>query len=229
MTNRLKEIREKLSLTQLDMANVIGISRSTYTGIEKGKASLTERNKMSIIDKLNINLQWLETGEGNMLKDAITQTSDLAITDPTIMKVPLVNQYAYAGYLSSYNDVTYMDHLPTIPFIVDHEGMGHYVAFEVKGDSMDDGSIESYIDGDKLLCREIMPHLWTCAPLHIQKWDFVIVHREGILIKRILKHDVEGHKILIHSLNPYYEDREIDLQDVKQIFNVIEIQRNKRR
>lgn len=146
-----------------------------------------------------------------------------------IIYVPLVNQYAYAGYLNGYQNETYMDTLPTIPFIADHEARGNYIAFEVKGDSMNDGTEDSYLEGDRLLCREIPFHLWKDSRLHIKKWDFVIVHEDGIIVKRITDHDVENHTITVHSLNELYPDRVIDLSEVKQIFNVVEMQRPRRR
>lgn len=146
-----------------------------------------------------------------------------------IVFAPLVSQYAYAGYLSGYEDEEYIEGLPVVPFFADHEAKGNYVAFEVRGDSMDDGTDEGYMEGDRVLGREISPDLWVNSKLHIRKWDFVIVHTEGILIKRIIAHDVEKHLITIHSLNDMYEDKVLDLKDVRKIFNVIELQRPKRR
>ena len=146
-----------------------------------------------------------------------------------VVYIPLVNQFAYAGYIDGYTDTTYMEQLPKIPFIVDKEGHGNYIAFEVKGDSMNNGTEESYLEGDRLYCREIQPHLWVSSKLHLRKWDFVIVHTDGIIVKRIINHDVENHTITIHSLNDMYPDRVIDLCEVKQIFNVIESVRPRRR
>lgn len=146
-----------------------------------------------------------------------------------IVFAPLVSQYAYAGYLSGYADEEYIEGLPVIPFFADHEAKGNYVAFEVRGDSMDDGTDEGYMEGDRVLGREIPPDLWVSSKLHIRKWDFIIVHTEGILIKRIIAHDVDKHLITIHSLNDMYEDKVLDLKDVRKIFNVIELQRPKRR
>lgn len=179
-----------------------------------------------------LNKDWLSRGVGNMLnKPDITRTSSEAVplNADYIINVPLVSQYAQAGYLCGYEDATYIATLPTIPFIIDHEAHGNYVAFEVRGDSMNDGTEESYLEGDRLLCREIYPYLWAQSKLHYTKWDFVIVHEEGILIKRIIDHDVENHTITIHSLNDMYPDRIIDLAEVRQIFNVIELQRPRRR
>ena len=66
-----------------------------------------------------------------------------------VVYIPLVNQFAYAGYLDGYTDASYMEQLPKIPFIVDKEGHGNYIAFEVKGDSMNNGTEESYLEGDR--------------------------------------------------------------------------------
>ncbi|MCD7902002.1 MAG: peptidase S24 [Bacteroides sp.] len=178
------------------------------------------------------NIDWIIQEEGEMyreVKKVREMPNAVLMAANHVMYVPFVNQYAYAGYTSGYADNTYMDSLPTIPFIADHEGRGNYIVFEVKGDSMNDGTEDSYLEGDKLLCREIAPHLWADSKLHIRKWDFVIVHTDGILIKQILDHDVENHTITIHSLNDMYPDRKIDLCDVRQLFNVIELQRAKRR
>ena len=143
--------------------------------------------------------------------------------------VPVVSSYAHAGYLFGFVAPEYMEALPTIDFTPEHEMHGNYVTFEVRGDSMDDGSKEGYIDGELVICREIGRHLWQDSKLHINRRDFVIVAREGILIKRITEHDVAAHTITIHSLNPEYPDRTLDLSDVMQIFSVIESRYQRKR
>lgn len=179
------------------------------------------------------NMDWIlyEKGEPilDFSKSSIEVLEAIPLNQNYIINVPLVNQYAQAGYLCGYEDASYIATLPTIPFIIDHEAKGNYVAFEVRGDSMNDGTEESYLEGDRLLCREIYPQYWVDSKLHIKKWDFVIVHEEGILVKRIIDHNVENHTITIHSLNDMYPDRVIDLAEVRQIFNVIELQRPRRR
>ena len=111
--------------------------------------------------------------------------------------------------------------------ISDREGRGTYVAFEVKGDSMDDGTRNSYEQGDIIICRQIAQHHWQ-SKLHMHKYDFVIVHRtEGILLKKIVKHDTVNGKLTLHSLNALYDDFTINMNDVAQIFNVIKIEREK--
>lgn len=218
-------------LNKNSFSKAIGISNNvTITRIINEKRSPSRSTCEKIVTAFpKYNLTWILTGEGNMLTDATSLDEASPIDEPIILRVPLVSQYAQAGYLCGYADAAYMATLPTIPYIVDHEAQGHYVAFEVKGDSMNDGTEDAILEGDRLLCREIMPHLWADSKLHIRKWDFVIVHTEGILVKRIINHDVENHTITIHSLNSMYPDKVINLSDVKQIFNVIELQRPRRR
>lgn len=218
-------------LNKNSFSKAIGISNNvTITRIINEKRSPSRSTCEKIVTAFpKYNLTWILTGEGNMLTDATSLDEASPIDEPIILRVPLVSQYAQAGYLCGYADAAYMATLPTIPYIVDHEAQGHYVAFEVKGDSMNDGTEDAILEGDRLLCREIMPHLWADSKLHIRKWDFVIVHTEGILVKRIINHDVENHTITIHSLNSMYPDKVINLADVKQIFNVIELQRPRRR
>lgn len=174
-----------------------------------------------------INKTYLLTGEGSILNKPI-QNEVTQLTIGGVMMVPLVNQYAHAGYMAGYADVEYIESLPKIPWVVDHEYKGKYVSFEVRGDSMDDGLKHSYEQGDVVLCREIHPEYWKCK-LHIRTWDaFVIVHRtDGIVLKQIIDQDVENGTITVHSFNPIYEDYTIDLREVAQLFNVVKQQKNK--
>lgn len=228
---RIQKIMDEEGLNKNSFSKAIGISNNvTITRIINEKRSPSRSTCEKIVTAFpKYNLTWILTGEGNMLTDATSLDEASPIDEPIILRVPLVSQYAQAGYLCGYADAAYMATLPTIPYIVDHEAQGHYVAFEVKGDSMNDGTEDAILEGDRLLCREIMPHLWADSKLHIRKWDFVIVHTEGILVKRIINHDVENHTITIHSLNSMYPDKVINLSEVKQIFNVIELQRPRRR
>lgn len=227
----IASLRKSLKLRQKDFGEKIGIKQAYLSEIESGKKPLTEELYNNIIEAFGIDkvsAYFIDARlSDNIAVAAINEA--IPLNQNYIINVPLVNQYAQAGYLCGYQDAAYIATLPTIPFIIDHEAKGNYVAFEVRGDSMNDGTEESYLEGDRLLCREIYPQYWVDSKLHIKKWDFVIVHEEGILVKRITDHNVENHTITIHSLNDMYPDRVIDLAEVKQIFNVIELQRPRRR
>lgn len=147
-------------------------------------------------------------------------------TGQFIMIVPLVQDYAYAGYLAGYQDEEYIEDLPKHSFVVNKQHRGKYMAFQVIGDSMSDGTDESITEGSTVTGREIQRHLWS-SRFHIHRFkDYVIVHKEGILIKRIIKHDVETGVITCLSLNPdkeAYPDFELNLDDCRQIFNIVNV------
>jgi SOS-response transcriptional repressor LexA len=151
------------------------------------------------------------------------------ILPDNIFLVPLVGQYTYAGYLSGFSDPEYMDMLPLVPIMADHEIRETYLSFEVKGDSMDNESSESLLEGDILICRQVNQDLWK-DKLYIHKWDFVIVHKaDGVLVKRITEHDIYNCEVKIHSLNDIYPDKTISLNDVAQLFSVVQVIRNRKR
>lgn len=227
----IASLRKSLRLRQKDFGEKIGIKQAYLSEIESGKKPLTEELYNNIIEVFGmdkVSEHFISTNDSDIIANKNTNEA-VPLNQNFIINVPLVNQYAQAGYICGFQDAAYIATLPTIPFIIDHEAKGNYVAFEVRGDSMNDGTEESYLEGDRLLCREIAPYLWAESKLHIRKWDFVIVHEGGILVKRIIDHNVENHTITIHSLNDMYPDRVIDLAEVKQIFNVIELQRPRRR
>ncbi|MDM1378797.1 S24 family peptidase [Myroides marinus] len=221
-----------------------GISKYKFyqeTGISNGVLDKKSGLSMETVEKLllkfpEISERWLLTGEGEMIKSEYKQEQKNEATPITaghVKYIPLVSQYAQAGYLSGFDNKIYMDSLPTIPIIIptDQEPKGEYVCFEVSGDSMisEEDPSESLFERDLLICRNVEQTYWL-SKLHINKWDFVIVHKtEGIIVKRIVDHDVEKKQITIHSLNPMYEDRVLSLGDISQILNVVFIHRQMRR
>lgn len=223
--------RERLKL----YLSSIGISEGNFekeaglsTGfVSKVGDSIRTKSLEKILGKFpDLNTSWLLTGEGPMLKSSIGKDEVKAMQPSNVMMVPLVSQYAHAGYMSGFADSEYMDSLPKVPFPMDEEHHGEYVCFEVRGDSMDDGMRHSYAQGDIVLCRNVDKLYWM-KKLHYNSWNaFVIVHKEGIVLKQIVAHDVERGIITVHSYNPYYEDFDIDLRDVYQILNVVKTQRN---
>lgn len=227
----MNEVLSTLDKKASELAKAIELKRpqAIYDILNPNKkVGISKNMAESICLKFpQLNKTYLLTGEGSILKKPI-QNEVTQLTIGGVMMVPLVNQYAHAGYMAGYADAVYVESLPKIPWVVDHEYKGKYISFEIRGDSMDDGLKHSYEQGDVVLCREIYPEYWKCK-LHIRTWDaFVIVHKtDGIVVKQIINHDVENGIITCHSFNPIYEDFQIDLREVAQLFNVVKQQKNK--
>ncbi|WP_131535550.1 S24 family peptidase [Pedobacter nototheniae] len=145
------------------------------------------------------------------------------------MKVRVVPAKAYAGYLRGFADPEYFEDFEYVVIAVEQEHRGTYLGFEVRGDSMvcletAELAEQSIFPGRIAIGRDLPRHQWIYK-LHTHNYDnWVIVHKtEGILIKQIIKHDVEEGIITIHSLNPEYPDEELYLDEVEQIFSVVQI------
>jgi len=224
----LVEWMAEMGFSAPGLARMLGVTRANVYYHMKQQVIADEfKNRLSqagyTIEKLGVK----SFDKPMTVEEPHTNVYRVNLAERSVMHVPLVNKYAYAGYLSGFGDPEYIHSLPTSPIISDRERRGTYMAFELKGDSMDDGSRDSYVQGDIIICREIAQHHWQ-NKLHITKYDFVIVHRtEGILLKKIIRHDTATGVLTLHSLNSLYDDFTITLNEVAQIFNVIRVEREK--
>ncbi len=212
----IKKIRKELGKSQKEFAKMLGVGDRAVQTWESGERNISQ--SAEILLKMIIN-----NGEQSVyFKNEAIEIS------PNYIKVPTIPVHAQAGFLAGYGDEAYWSGLPTEIWEVDREYKGNYVVFEVRGDSMDDNSVNAILEGDRILCREIQQQHWY-NKLHVNKWNFVIVHREeGVIIKRITEHDVENGVITCHSLNPYYDDFKVNLKDVVALYNVVDLKRNLR-
>ena len=206
---RIKKIVKYLGTTISNFESETGVSSVTARDISN--ISKTQVNKITKRYPF-INPVWLMSGIGTMIAEPPK------ITIATIAYAPLVTQRAYAGYLNGYADNEYMESLDKVPYILNNETKGNMIAIEISGDSMNDGSSESYKDKDIVLCKELSV---TDGIIPYKHYDFIIVHKEGLLIKRITEFNQEQGTMVIHSLNKFYGDVTINLSDVRKLFIVV--------
>ncbi len=226
---RLIEYLKHEKISQKKFADAVGLSGGYVNAIRNSIQPAT-LNRIAM-QYPTLNTGWLLTGEGSMLKNNdgfIPEYNAIAISpsELSITIAPLIGQYAQAGYLSGYADPEYLEKQPMYYAIKKYSG-GNYVAFEIRGDSMDDNSRQAICSGDVVLGRELYKDYWLCK-LHIPK-VFLIVHKEdGILLKEIIDHDVESGIITCHSYNPdkdRYPDFLLHLKDIQQLFYMKELRR----
>lgn len=67
MNSRLKILREHFGVTQAEFAKMLGVGQSTLAMMEVSKRPISERHIKSICAILNVNEEWLRTGQGEML------------------------------------------------------------------------------------------------------------------------------------------------------------------
>lgn len=210
------------------------------------KGSLMENILHSFPD---LNSDWLKSGNGEMLLRKVKPRTEARVISqfPNIEESALNDKYLYApdgsigmkvmivpgkvqaGYLRGYPDPEYYEGFDHIIIPVDQHHKSDYLGFEVVGNSMvcldsEELAEQSIFPGRIAVGRSLSKSQWS-SKLHTHNYDsWVIAHKtEGILIKQIAKHDVEKGIIIIHSLNPEYQDEELHLDDIEQIFSVVQI------
>lgn len=246
--NNFQKVLNKLHLTIPEAATKLGISETYAYKLSNGEREISKKlaEKMYILYSVNMEYLLFNTGEMfNPIKneanpisagssnERITKNGNEFIDighGQYIMVIPLVEEYAYAGFLSGFADKEYVKELPSHSIVVRQIHSGKYFSFKVVGDSMNNHSDESISHGDIVTARVIDREAWK-SRFHIHKFlDYVIVHKEGILIKRLIAHDVENGIITCRSLNPdkdKYPDFEINLNEVSQMMNIVNVSKSR--
>ena len=234
---RIKKIREDLFKgSNSEFARSIAEKPNTTSNWISGNRKIGLEVIEKILARLpQINASWLLTEEGPMMKADADKEEPYLITKAGVkyfelangkylMRVPFVPIKAYAKYIDDYRDAEFSGSLDEYNFIVDQIGHGKYMAFEIKGDSMDDDTRKSLANGDIVLGRELGSEHWR-DKLHTNEYpNWIIVLDNTILCKQIINQDIEKGTITCHSLNtsPEYSDFELSFNDIRQMFNIIQ-------
>lgn len=230
----IQSLLKDRNITQEEMADHLGMSRVTIGKRLKHKYYPNTDEKAKIISFLKMTPKEVETLNkmGGLAIDfgilEEDQTSELIEISPGRyrMKVELVPIYAQAGYLTDYADPEYLEELPVHYFTTTHPAKGKYRAFEVYGDSMDNGDVREAIPSGAIVIGRQVQHQHWRSKLHNHKWEnWIFIHKtEGIIVKQIAHQDLDTGDITLRSLNPdkeKYPDFTINLDDVSQIYNVV--------
>jgi len=206
----LKDFRKDNNLTQNEAAIYFGVTQSFISQIERGERTIPD----TFISKIKAD---------TTKKSRIVEAKRFLNIGSISTTAPLISQYAAAGYLAGFSDPEYIEQQPTYTASKKYSG-GNYVAFEIRGDSMNDGFLHSVCNGDVVLGKELRKEYWKCK-LHLPR-IFIIVHRDsGILCKEIIDHDVDRGIITLHSFNPMNNDFELNLSEIAQLFYIKETTR----
>lgn len=199
-----------------------------------------------ILSKIpNLNPSWLLLGDGNMLIDDI-EVSPVPVNEQKgdyftethngvkyydlgngnyRMVVKLVPHCAYARFINETNTLEPdKENWEEESFIVDKIAHGRYFAFEVKGDSMDDGTRASFEEGDRVLARELDRVHWRDG-IRFNAYPYWVVSFENsVLIKEVISQDLEKGTITFHSLNPSpeYSDFFLHMDEIRSLYYVVQ-------
>lgn len=241
---RLRELQKILKFsTQSAFSEVLGIKQGSLSDIYRAKTGLGVSNSIKRIlqEKYNVNIEWLEKGSGNPISKNLVESSMIENNNGNsfmplpngkyLMHLPLLSIEAQAGFAENSGDIDYWDEIDELHSVIVPEiYKGRYVAFRVRGDSMDDGSYNSIQRGSIVTTRELNVVHWK-DKLRYKKFPYWIIGHIGStypLLKQIVAHDTEKAIIKCHSLNESieYSDFELRLNDVTSLFYVVSVSKD---
>lgn len=199
--NIIKKYREKNNLTKEELGNLIGVSGSYCSRIEKGKSAISVKLMKNLIEKLNISEE-----DAKILKQqqAINKTPEYYATELKEIKEKIeianlkedtiiIKKHGIAS--AGCGKINFSDLNEDVQVYANNFGKNIF-AVEVEGDSMEpeikDGSI-LIVDPDK---KE-----W----IDIEDKIAVVSYNEEVYVKRIRLNN-SGRIIILESLNPKYRD-----------------------
>ncbi|MBQ8493588.1 MAG: helix-turn-helix domain-containing protein [Alistipes sp.] len=210
MGERVRVMRKQLNLTQEQLAQQLGIGKAALSMIETGKAGLSTRNKNILVQDLNVNPEWIETGKGRMFNAEPNCTPYLHRTDKSLplQSVPLYSIEGTAGLVplfaeeSTAKPINFI-HIPNLPKC---DG-----AIYVVGDSM----YPLLKSGDIILytqLSDVRDVFW--GDMYLLSID--IDGEEYITVKYVQKSDHEGFIKLV-SQNQHHADKEVEMSRIRAI------------
>ena len=211
MEGRVKLIRKTLGMTQEQLAQRLGVGKTALSMIETGKARLSTRNRNILVQELNVNPEWLESGRGEMFNADPSLSASYAhgseIKMP-LQSVPLYSIEATAGLVplfeqrEQYIPVNYI-HIPNLPKC---DG-----AVYVAGDSM----YPLLKSGDIVLYKQLHDLndiFW--GDMYLLSLD--MEGEEYVTVKYIQRSEREGYVRLV-SQNQHHADKEVALSRIRAI------------
>ncbi len=221
MKERLKELRERLKLSQTSIAKELGIPQSSYATYENKGSRFPADLLTVLMKKYKVNPDWLLFGNGDMFYETGSEVDRqvnqaLYITKPESRKtksvtsetsfIPLIDHKASAGSgIINHDDPEIREMIPVSTKLFNQHDPRNIKAIEVFGDSMENNG-EGFCNGD--LCFFTMKVE--------QKTDgiYIILLEDQIMLKRL---QFTPGLITIISDNPKYKPIEIRTDDDSQI------------
>jgi phage repressor protein C with HTH and peptisase S24 domain len=171
------------------------------------KSSIGSDKISSIIKEYPLlNLSWLLTGEGEMLR---TATDDSAADKQKAL--PLIPFEALAGYLSTDNEGVMVEDCERY-VIPEFDRRGAEFIIRVSGSSM----YPKYSNGDLLGCKKIEDILFF-------QWGkiYVLDTSQGALVKRVYEHENKDFVMLVSDNKDVYPPFPIPKSDIRSLSIVV--------
>ena len=201
---RIKELRQRLSLSQKGFAQRLGLSQSTLSQIENDHYNPSYATIAFLAGEFAVDCNWLLKGTGEPFALG---------ADPASSGVgyPTVHEKARAGYSGSDRDEHWLAQLDRY-LVPGFRPEADIVVFQALGDSMD----PTIVDQDFVLAERV-----GGTPENLTGHCVVCVVRDEIYVKRLANFDLATERLTLASDNPKYRTVDTDWCDILELWHVV--------
>jgi transcriptional regulator with XRE-family HTH domain len=214
-SQNLRFLRSKMSekTSQEKLAELIKIKKPTLGSYESGRAEpkyadlieIAEFFKVEVDELLKEDLSKRLPGMANKPKLRILATTVDSNNEENIEMVPVK---ALAGYTASYDDVEFIQELPTfqVPFLPRDK---KYRVFPIKGESM------LPLQPGSLVFAEYVED-WTS--IKDGTICIVVTREDGVVLKQVINHLADRKVLILNSTNKTYDPYPILGSEIQEIW-----------
>jgi len=220
-SQNLKFLRGAKGLTQAQLAEKTGLTRSVISSYEEGRARPRMQTLQLIafffkieVDKL-LSPDLINTGQRMAYHDfsglrVLTVPVNEQTNEETI---PLVNVKATAGYTAGYGDVDYMQALPkaALPYPEISKDKTYRI-FQTDGDSMLPVPDKAY-----LICEFVRD--WR--QLRNETCCVVVTLNDGVVYKRVINNLMFDGTLLLRSDNPEFRPFSVPAEQILEVWKTV--------
>jgi SOS-response transcriptional repressor LexA len=185
--------------------------------MKTGKRDVTIKLLERAIEHYDLNSEYIFRGDGPKILKPENRLSQLKVLNIVTdrdgnERIVHVGKPAQAGYATQSKDPEFIEQLPSYSLPDYRFKSGTYRSFDVTGDSMTP-TIE---EGSRLICNFVEPSMWNTS---IKNGEvYVVVTQNDIFVKRV--DNSRRRKLSLYSDNPEYESFLLDVNEVKELWNV---------
>lgn len=225
--HNIKLLRKRAGKSQEDMAQTLGLTRSSYSGYENAVAEpniftlsrISQLYGLLLDDLVNKDFSKFTEQEWKMVDEGIhidVRGSKLRVLTSMVDAnneelIEMIPQAARAGYVAGYADPEYLKVLPTfsLPFLSKSK---KYRSFPVEGDSMPPVSHGSFVTAEFIQNWQLIKSGTPCI---------VLTQNDGIVFKMV-NNFLESHKSFqLCSTNPQYAPYMVHANDIIEIWKFV--------
>ena len=185
----------------------IGFNQSNLSKVIREERDVPLSLIDAIVKRTDIRVEWLLTGEGEMLKGTVKAGTEETpkLPAPVAKTKPRLPVSAAAGMISEYIGGIKLDQCEQMPVIPRFPA--YDFTMKVEGDSME----PKFKEGDEIACTKVY---------NIIEWGkaYLIDTKDGAFLKRIYD---EGDSLRCVSYNSEYPDFKVPKIDINGIYRVV--------